>query len=133
MAGLPPVTGLYVSFFTVVVYILLGTSRHLSIGTYAIVSLMVKAFIDKAEGQLFPSEYEIEKNLTIGNATLLNSHYLSNDPQQVNYYYLIFKIINISIFYLIFHKGKNYHRYDTGILFWFNPNNICNIACRICY
>ncbi len=34
MADLPPVNGLYVSFFTVLVYFFLGTSRHLSLGNY---------------------------------------------------------------------------------------------------
>lgn len=34
MAGLPPVTGLYVSFFTVVVYFFLGTCRNLSLGNF---------------------------------------------------------------------------------------------------
>ena len=32
MADLPPVTGLYVSLFSVVMYLILGTSNHLSIG-----------------------------------------------------------------------------------------------------
>jgi MFS superfamily sulfate permease-like transporter len=32
MAGLPPVVGLYVSFWAVIVYSFLGTSRHLSTG-----------------------------------------------------------------------------------------------------
>ena len=34
MAGLPPVAGLYVSFFSVIAYILLGTSKHLSLGEF---------------------------------------------------------------------------------------------------
>lgn len=33
MAGLPPIIGLYVSLWSVIVYFFLGTSRHLSLGT----------------------------------------------------------------------------------------------------
>ncbi|CAH1802534.1 unnamed protein product [Owenia fusiformis] len=41
LASLPPVVGLYVSFFTPIVYFFLGTSRHISLGTTAITSLLV--------------------------------------------------------------------------------------------
>ncbi len=43
LAGLPPVVGLYASTIPLVVYALLGTSRHLAIGPVAIVSLLVFA------------------------------------------------------------------------------------------
>lgn len=43
IAGLPPVYGLYASIFPVLVYMLLGTSRHLGIGPVAIDSLLVAA------------------------------------------------------------------------------------------
>jgi hypothetical protein len=36
MAGLPPIIGLYVSLWSVLVYFFLGTSRHLSLGTFYI-------------------------------------------------------------------------------------------------
>lgn len=41
LAGLPPVYGLYASTFPVLVYVLLGSSRHLAVGPVAIDSLLV--------------------------------------------------------------------------------------------
>ncbi|XP_019864177.1 PREDICTED: solute carrier family 26 member 6-like [Amphimedon queenslandica] len=41
LSGLPAVYGLYGSFVPVIVYSFLGTSRHISVGTFAVVSLMV--------------------------------------------------------------------------------------------
>ncbi|XP_015927773.2 prestin isoform X1 [Parasteatoda tepidariorum] len=41
LASVKAQNGLYVSFFPVLIYCLLGTSRHISIGTFAVISLML--------------------------------------------------------------------------------------------
>ncbi|KAL7289257.1 hypothetical protein TKK_0017194 [Trichogramma kaykai] len=40
LGNLTPVIGIYMAFFPVLVYVLLGTSKHVSMGTFAVVCLM---------------------------------------------------------------------------------------------
>ncbi|KAK3595081.1 hypothetical protein CHS0354_043181 [Potamilus streckersoni] len=47
LAGLPPIYGLYVSFFPSLIYFFLGTSRHMSLGTLAACSVLIGAAVDK--------------------------------------------------------------------------------------
>lgn len=40
LAGVTPSSGLYMAFFPTIVYFLFGTSRHISVGTLSVISLM---------------------------------------------------------------------------------------------
>ena len=81
MAGVPAINGLYVSFFNVLLYVLLGSSRHLSTGTYAIVSLIIISAIKRQSGVLFPKTDEPALTPKNSNSTTEpTTNYISNDP-----------------------------------------------------
>uniref|UniRef100_A0A1I7SGV5 Sulfate_transp domain-containing protein n=1 Tax=Bursaphelenchus xylophilus TaxID=6326 RepID=A0A1I7SGV5_BURXY len=41
LANVPPVVGLYANFIAIFIYMFFGTSRHISVGTFAVASMMV--------------------------------------------------------------------------------------------
>lgn len=47
LASVDAINGLYVSFFPVLVYFFMGTSRHISLGTFAVISLMLSSAADQ--------------------------------------------------------------------------------------
>ncbi|PFX33452.1 sulfate anion transporter 1-like isoform X2 [Stylophora pistillata] len=56
LASLPAVTGLYTAFVPILVYMAMGTSRHISLGTFAVVCLMVGHVVDReVEHSLSPT------------------------------------------------------------------------------
>uniref|UniRef100_A0A8C7DRW8 Solute carrier family 26 member 3 n=1 Tax=Oncorhynchus kisutch TaxID=8019 RepID=A0A8C7DRW8_ONCKI len=47
LASLPPWYGLFTAFFPVIIYFFLGTSRHISVGAFPVLSLMVGAVVTR--------------------------------------------------------------------------------------
>lgn len=75
LAGLPPVNGLYMAIFPVLVYAILGRSRQLSIGTFPVLSIVCNQVLGSFEGHLATgdnstSEIIISGSLQVGPSPL---------------------------------------------------------------
>lgn len=87
LVNIPPIYGLYSSFFPALIYWIFGTSRQISIGTLAIVSLMDGSLLAKLESKYAPPE---NLNFTLNDDNMFNnysqnidlSNYLSLDREQ---------------------------------------------------
>jgi len=62
LANMPPKYGLYTSLFPVLVYFIFGTSRHVSLGTMALGSLIIRSAI--ARDVFEPSVANVTSNGT---------------------------------------------------------------------
>uniref|UniRef100_A0AC35TSQ0 STAS domain-containing protein n=1 Tax=Rhabditophanes sp. KR3021 TaxID=114890 RepID=A0AC35TSQ0_9BILA len=72
LACVPPVHGLYVSFFGPLFYMIFGTSQHTSLGSFAVVSLMAGSVVDLYKSdELLPIQICSTLTLAIGIIQLL--------------------------------------------------------------
>lgn len=85
LSSLPPICGLYISFFGPLVYFFLGTSKHVSMGCISIVSLMIASVLDDALSYsgLNTDQSLIAQNLT-AHAVLSSPEYNMSSYNQSN-------------------------------------------------
>uniref|UniRef100_A0A8D0CSP6 Sulfate transporter n=1 Tax=Sander lucioperca TaxID=283035 RepID=A0A8D0CSP6_SANLU len=69
LAGVEPIYGLYTSFYANIIYFLMGTSRHVSVGIFSLMSLMVGQVVDK---EMFLAGFDLNEDSgpDVFNATL---------------------------------------------------------------
>ena len=65
LAGQDPIYGLYTSFFSAIIYAFLGTSRHISVGIFGVLCLLVGQVVDR---ELAVAGYLSDPVLTTGGA-----------------------------------------------------------------
>lgn len=75
LAGVDSIAGLYMAFFPLLVYVFFGTSRHISMGTFAVVSIMTSKIVATYSDPNY------------GNAIALNSSMISDGMENASYSY----------------------------------------------
>lgn len=70
LASQDPIYGLYTSFFSSIIYALLGSSRHISVGIFGVLCLLVGQVVDR---ELALAGYLTESNDISGNYSVLGN------------------------------------------------------------
>ncbi|XP_003268183.1 chloride anion exchanger [Nomascus leucogenys] len=76
LVDIPPVYGLYASFFPAIIYFFFGTSRHISVGPFPILSMMVGLAVSGA--------VTARNETTSGSSNSWSDNSLSPDDERVN-------------------------------------------------
>ncbi|XP_044583943.1 prestin-like [Cotesia glomerata] len=76
LGNVPPIVGIYMAFFPVLIYFFFGTSKHVSIGTFAIVCLMTGKVV---------ATYSTPISSSLSNNTLFDSSRDLNDSLPMFY------------------------------------------------
>ncbi|RUS75829.1 hypothetical protein EGW08_016421 [Elysia chlorotica] len=79
LSTLPPIVGLYISFFASLTYFILGTGRQLSWGCIAILSLMMASILDKYDEKVAGGGGDSCLNRTEVNSQLTSDSYFGKD------------------------------------------------------
>ncbi|XP_010775617.1 sulfate anion transporter 1-like [Notothenia coriiceps] len=74
LAGVPPIYGLYTSFYANIIYFLMGTSRHVSVGIFSLMSLMVGQVVNK---EMFLAGFDLNED-SKASGLVLNASLASN-------------------------------------------------------
>ncbi|KAA0186791.1 Solute carrier family 26 [Fasciolopsis buskii] len=94
LAGLKPINGIYTSFFPALIYIMFGASRHISIGTFSVMSLLVAEPVDRLSESFKPCNQTNKKG------------YLSLDDYRLEVAITVTVLVGIMQFLMgLFHLG----------------------------
>ncbi|XP_041666234.1 sulfate anion transporter 1 [Cheilinus undulatus] len=69
LAGVEPIYGLYTSFYANIIYFLMGTSRHVSVGIFSLMSLMVGQVVDK---ELYLAGFDLNEDSKASGPDVIN-------------------------------------------------------------
>uniref|UniRef100_A0AAQ4NPE0 STAS domain-containing protein n=2 Tax=Gasterosteus aculeatus aculeatus TaxID=481459 RepID=A0AAQ4NPE0_GASAC len=70
LAGVKPIHGLYTSFYANIIYFLMGTSRHVSVGIFSLMSLMVGQVVYK---EMFLAGFDLNEDSPASGPDVVNA------------------------------------------------------------